>query len=138
MRRGRSRFPRGFPMMLPRKSSVNRHADFTRVRKTGQAKAGRFVIVSTLADPALPALRAAFVTSKRAARKAHDRNLIRRRLRSCLQAHAPAFADPKRYLITIARAGAAQASHAELQADWLRQCRRLKLFPEPGVSPLGH
>jgi len=116
-------------MRFPRKCSVNNHADFIRVRKTGQAKAGRFVIVSTLADPALPSLRAAFVTSKRAAKKAHDRNLIRRRLRSCLQSHAPAFADPKRFVITIARAGAAQASHAELEADWLRQCHRLKLFP---------
>lgn len=116
-------------MKLPRSSSVNQHADFTRIRKTGQAKAGRFVIVSTLADPALPSIRAAFITSKRAAKKAHDRNLIRRRLRSCLQAHTPSFADPKRYLITIARAGAAQASHADLQADWLRQCSRLKLFP---------
>ncbi len=116
-------------MRLPRKCSVNNHADFLRVRKTGHAKAGRFVIVSTLADPALPSLRAAFVTSKRAAKKAHDRNLIRRRLRTYLQAHAPAFADPKRYVITIARPGAAAASHADLEADWLRQCRRLKLLP---------
>jgi ribonuclease P protein component len=116
-------------MRFPRKCSVNHHADFLRIRKTGQAKAGRFVIVSTLADPALPSLRAAFVTSKRAAKKAHDRNLIRRRLRSCLQAHAPAFSDPQRFIITIARPGAAEASHADLEADWLRQCRRLKLLP---------
>lgn len=116
-------------MRFPRKCSVNNHADFLRVRKTGHAKAGRFVIVSTLVDPALPSLRAAFVTSKRAAKKAHDRNLIRRRLRTYLQAHAPAFADPKRYVITIARPGAAAASHADLEADWLRQCRRLKLLP---------
>lgn len=116
-------------MRLPRKCSVSNHADFIRIRKTGLAKAGRFVIVSTLADPALSSLRTAFVTSKRAAKKAHDRNLIRRRLRSYLQTHAPAFADPKRFIITIARAGAAHASHADLEADWLRQCHRLKLFP---------
>ncbi len=116
-------------MRFPRKCSVTNAADFVRVRKTGQAKAGRFVIVSTLPDPSLPALRAAFVTSKRAAKKAHDRNLIRRRLRACLQAHAPAFDDPKRLLITIARPGAAEASHAELEADWVRQCRRLKILP---------
>jgi ribonuclease P protein component len=68
-------------MRFPRKQSINQSEDFLRIRKTGQAKAGRFVIVSTLADPALPTIRAAFVTSKRAAKKAHDRNRIRRRLR---------------------------------------------------------
>jgi ribonuclease P protein component len=116
-------------MRFPRKCSITNHADFIRIRKTGQAKAGRFVIVSTLADPALPSVRAAFVTSKRAAKKAHDRNLIRRRLRSYLQAHAHSFADSKRYIITIARPGAADASNADLEADWLRQCQRLKLIP---------
>lgn len=116
-------------MKLPRSSSINQAADFLRIRETGQAKAGRFVIVSTLADPALPGIRPAFITSKRAAKKAHDRNLIRRRLRGFLQAHAPDFTDPRRFLVTIARTGAAAATNAELEADWLRQCRRLKLFP---------
>ena len=116
-------------MKLPRSSSITRSEDFLRVRKTGQAKAGRFVIVSTLADSSLPAIRPAFVTSKRAAKKAHDRNLVRRRLRNYLQTHTPDFADPKRFLVTIARAGAHTATNAELEADWLRQCRRLKLLP---------
>lgn len=116
-------------MKLPRSSSINQHADFLRIRKTGQAKAGRFVIVSTLADPALPTIRAAFITSKRAAKKAHERNQLRRRLRSCLQAHAPDFTDPKRYLVTVARPEAKSASYSELESDWLRQCRRLNLLP---------
>jgi ribonuclease P protein component len=116
-------------MRLPRKSSINKHADFIRIRKTGQAKAGRFVIVSTVADPKLPSIRAAFITSKRAAKKAHDRNLIRRRLRSYLQRHTPNFSDPRRYIVTIALAAAAGASSADLEDDWLRQCRRLKLLP---------
>ena len=117
-------------MKFPRKCSINQHADFTRIRKTGQAKAGRFVIVSTLADPKLPSLRAAFITSKRAAKKAHDRNLVRRRLRSYLQAHAPDFENPLRHIVTIARPGAARATHEDLEADWLKQCRRLGLFPK--------
>ena len=115
-------------MRFPRKCSINQHADFIRIRKTGQAKAGRFVIVSTLADPTLPSLKAAFITSKRCAKKAHDRNLIRRRLRSYMQAHAPDFADQKRFLVTIARSEAKDATSKELEADWHRQCRRLKLF----------
>jgi len=116
-------------MKLPRSSSINQREDFLRIRKTGQAKAGRFVIVSTLPDPAQPTIRSAFITSKRAAKKAHDRNLIRRRLRSCLQEHAPYFTDQNRFLVTIARPEAKSATYAELEADWLRQCRRLKLLP---------
>ncbi len=122
-------------MRLPRTSSINQRADFERVRKTGQAKAGRFVILSTLADPALDGLRTGFITSKRSAKMAHDRVLIRRRLRALVQAHAPGFTDLHRYLVTIARSGAAQASFADLEADWLRQARRLGLFPRSQDQP---
>jgi ribonuclease P protein component len=117
-------------MKLPRKSSINQHADFIRIRKTGQAKAGRFVILTTLADPSLASIRPAFITSKRASKKAHERNLLRRRFRSYLQKHAPEFTDQKRYLVTIARNDAKNATNDELEKDWHRQARRLKLFGE--------
>ena len=118
-------------MRLPRKSSMSRRADFARVKTTGQAKVGRFVILSTLADPQLPSLRTGFITTKRVG-KAHDRNLLRRRFRALVQSHAPEFPEIRRYLVTIARPGSAQASFAELEADWLRQARRLGLIPRPG------
>jgi ribonuclease P protein component len=105
-------------------------ADFARVKKTGQAKAGRFVILSTLEDPALNSLRTGFITTKRSG-KAHDRTLLRRRFRALVQAHASAFPEIRRFLVTIARPGASQATFAELEADWLRQARRLKLIPRP-------
>jgi ribonuclease P protein component len=107
---------------------MNQRADFARVKNTGQAKAGRFLILSTLPDPSLPTIRTGFITTKRSG-KAHDRSLLRRRFRSLVQAHAPAFVEIRRYLVTIARPGAAQATFAELEADWLRQARRLGLFP---------
>jgi ribonuclease P protein component len=122
-------------MRLPRKSSITVRADFARVRTTGQAKAGRFVILSTLADPTLDSLRVGFITSKRAAKKAHERVLIRRRLRAIVQEHAPGFSELRRFLVTIARPGAAQATFAELESDWLRQARRLGLFPRSEDNP---
>ena len=67
--------------------------------------------------------------------KAHDRNLLRRRFRALVQAHAPDFPEIRRFLVTIARPGAAQATFAELEADWLRQARRLGLFPRPEEKP---
>jgi len=111
---------------------MTRRDEFARVRTTGQAKAGRFVILSTLPEPALVGIRTGFITTKRSAKKAHDRNLLRRRFRSMIQLHAPGFADMNRYVVTIARPGAAAATYAELEADWLRQAKRLGLFgPQP-------
>lgn len=109
-------------------------ADFARVKTTGQAKAGRFVILSTLEDPSLGSLRTGFITTKRCG-MAHDRNLLRRRFRALVQAHAPTFPEMRRFLVTIARPGASQATFAELEADWLRQARRLGLIPRPEVNP---
>ena len=117
-------------MRLPRKCSITRREDFARVKKTGQAKAGRFVILSTLPDPGLTSIRTGFITTRRCG-KAHDRSLLRRRFRVLVQSHAPGFAEIRRYLVTIALHGAAAATFAELEADWLRQARRLGLFIRP-------
>ncbi|WP_411827341.1 ribonuclease P protein component [Luteolibacter sp. AS25] len=117
-------------MRLPRNQTINQSADFLRIRKTGHAKAGRFVILSTLEDPGLQTIRTAFVTSKRAAKKAHDRNYLRRRFRSFVQKFAPEFENQQRFIVTIARPGAANADPAELEADWKKQASRLGLFPK--------
>lgn len=114
---------------------MTHHADYARVKTTGQAKAGRFVILSTLEDASQDGIRTGFITSKRAAKKAHERNLLRRRFRALVQTHAPGFIEARRFLVTIARSGAAEASFVELEADWLRQARRLKLFPKPEDTP---
>ncbi len=115
-------------MRLPRTHSMSRRNDFLRVRKTGQAKAGRFLILSTLVDPALEHLMVAFITTRKTG-KAHDRNLLRRRFRAILQRHGESFASDHRFLVTIARPGAAQAEFTDLESDWLRQARRLGLIP---------
>jgi ribonuclease P protein component len=107
---------------------MNQRDDFAKVKKTGQAKPGRFVILSTLEDKELDTIRTGFITTRRSG-KAHDRVLLRRRFRTMVQAHAPNFVEIRRYLVTIARPGAAQATFAELEEDWLRQARRLGLFP---------
>jgi len=107
---------------------MTRREDFARVKTTGQAKAGRFVILSTLPEPTLDGIRTGFITTRRSAKKAHDRVLMRRRFRALVQAHAPQFAEQRRYLVTIARPSAAQATFAELEADWVKQARRLGLF----------
>ncbi|MES2438377.1 MAG: ribonuclease P protein component [Verrucomicrobiota bacterium] len=109
---------------------MTRREDFARVKNTGHAKAGRFVILSTLPDPGLTTIRTGFITTKRSG-KAHDRSLLRRRFRSLVQSHASEFVEIRRYLVTIARPGASKATFAELEADWVRQARRLGLFSRP-------
>ena len=102
-------------------------AEFSRVRKDGRAKAGRFVVLSTLDSPELPHLMVGFITTRRVG-KAHDRNRLRRRFRSMVQKHAESFCDLNRYLVTIPRAGASEATFEELEKDWLKQARRLGLI----------
>lgn len=113
---------------------MTNRADFARVKTTGQAKAGRFVILSTLADPELTGIRTGFITSKRSARRAHDRVLMRRRFRALVQKHAPHFTEMKRFLVVIARPAASQATFQEIEEDWVRQARRLGLLPKPDPS----
>ena len=121
-------------MRLSRKNTMKCRAEFARVKSTGRSKAGRFLILSTLEDPALESLRVGFITTRRCG-KAHDRNLLRRRFRALVQTHAPGFGDLRRYLVTIARPGAAAADFSELQADWLKQARRLGLLMPPPAPP---
>jgi ribonuclease P protein component len=106
---------------------MSQRADFARVRKEGVAKPGKFLILSTLEDASLSGIKTGFITTKRCG-KAHDRNKLRRRLRMLVQTNTPRFTDSRRYLVVIARPGSADASFAELEADWLRQARRLALF----------
>ena len=115
---------------------MTRRDDFQRVRTTGQAKAGRFVVLSTLADPGLSQLQVAFITTRKSG-KAHDRNRLRRRFRAMVQAHGARITNPCRFLVTIARAGAAQADFAELERDWLKQAARLGLIPRDSAGGKG-
>ncbi len=116
-------------MRLPRKHSMTRRTEFVEVRKNGRVKAGRFVVLSTLDAPELPCLKVAFITTKRVG-KAHERNLLRRRLRALVQKHGGRLIDPHRYLVTIPRPGSAAADFEELEKDWLKQARRLGLMGE--------
>lgn len=114
-------------MRLPRKHSITKRADFLRARKNGQAKAGRFVVLSTLPDPALTHLKVAIITTRKVG-MAHDRNLLRRRIRAILQRHGHRIVDPKRLLVTIPRPGSSKAAFADLEIDWLKQAKRLGLL----------
>jgi len=106
---------------------MHHRAEFVRVRKNGTAKPGRYLLVSSLADPTLDGLRVGIITTRRVG-KAHDRNRLRRRVRAIIQRHGERISDPRRYLVTVLRVGAAGADFAALEADWLKQAGRLGLI----------
>jgi ribonuclease P protein component len=106
---------------------MKERADFQKVRETGRSKAGRFLVLSTLEDASLPHFKIAFITTKKVG-KAHDRNLIRRRFRSIIQAHWHRIAQPLRFVVIIARYNTLQASYADLEKDWLKLAEKMGLL----------
>ena len=72
------------------------------------------------------AFRAGFITS-RATGHAFARNRVRRRLREIVRKHQPEICDGI-WIVTIARASAAHATSAQLEAEWLRLAGRASIL----------
>ena len=70
--------------------------------------------------------RAGIITSKRVG-GAVVRNRIRRRLREIVRLHQGQLRQDL-WLVTIARSGAARASHQELRDEWLRLAKRASIL----------
>ena len=122
-------------MRVPRRHSMTRRAEFSRVKKEGQSKAGRYLVLATLRDPSLEHLKLAFVTSRRVG-KAVVRNRVRRRLRSIVSKHGDCL-DPDRYLVMIARFRAGDADFQQLEQDWLQRAKRLRILGDSSISEPG-
>ena len=105
---------------------MTRRVEFARVRKEGESAAGKFFVLATLADPSIEHVKLGFITSRRVG-KAVTRNLIRRRFRALLSKHGDRL-ESGRYLVMVARHRAGEATFHELERDWLRLARRLKIL----------
>lgn len=110
-------------MRLPRKFSMNQRAEFARAREFGKSRPGRYLVLSVLRADELEQFKVGFITTKKVG-KAHQRNYLRRVLRSIVQKHGSAFSDGQ-YIVTIARWRALEASYDELEKEWLRLARKL-------------
>ncbi|MDA7537859.1 ribonuclease P protein component [Akkermansiaceae bacterium] len=116
-------------MELSRKRRMRDWSEFQTVRENGQSTAGRFLVIAAHPDPTLDDRRFGLITSKKAARKAVTRNLLRRRFREIIRKWGDHLPEKHRF-VTIARFRAAGATFQELEADWIKTAKRLNLWTE--------
>ena len=113
-------------MRLPKKRRISRSSEFRRVRTQGTAYRGRHLILAVLEDSSLPEIKVGFITTKRLG-NAVVRNRTRRRLRSILVEMGDRIL-PGKYLVTVARQTAAEASYESLKREWTWLGHRANLF----------
>lgn len=116
-------------MRLTRQRRMRQWGEFQAVRKLGQSTGGRFVVLGAHQDPALTSTSFGFITSKKASKKAVTRNLLRRRFREIVRKHGDSILTGHR-VVTIARWRTAEATFHELEADWIKTAKRLKVWQE--------
>lgn len=108
---------------------MTRHAEFNHAREQGSAKSGRYLVVSTLPAAELSRHKAGIIITKKIG-NAVTRNRLRRRIHNILARHINEIdcSQGKRYIVTILRWRAPQASSRELEQDWLKQASKLGLL----------
>jgi len=107
------------------------HAEFSRTRQDGKAKGGAYLVLSTLPSDAIPHHKAGVIVTRKVG-NAVTRNLLRRRIHHILAKHLDHI-EGTRYIVTILRWRAPEASFDQLEADWLKQARRLGILITPGT-----
>lgn len=115
-------------MDLTRQRRMRQWGEFQTVRQKGRSTGGRYLVVGTYADPAAMDRRFGFITSRKAG-KAVTRNLLRRRFREIVRKwgdHLP----KNQMVVTIARWRASQATFQQLEEDWLKTIKRLKIWQD--------
>lgn len=123
-------------MRLNRSFSMKQHAEFSRARLDGEAKGGRYLVLSTLVDqeatkqrPTDSSKKAGVIVTKKVG-NAVTRNLLRRRIQAILAKYIDRIDDQggTRYIVTIIRWRAPDATFSELEKDWLKQANRLGIL----------
>ena len=115
-------------MRLRRKYSMTHHAEFSLTRQQGEAKGGAYLVLSTLADNELPHHKTAVIVTRKIGNAA-TRNLLRRRIQAILANHIHRI-QGQRYIVTVIRWKAPQASFEQLETDWLKQASRLGILTQ--------
>ncbi len=112
------------------------HSEFSLARQKGEAKGGKYLVLSTLVDtskkdgqPNESTKKAGVIVTKKVG-NAVMRNRLRRRVQSILAKYIDQIDDQggTRYIVTIIRWRAPDATFAQLEKDWLKQANRLGIL----------
>ena len=117
--------------MLPRPSRLKRSRDFQAVykRRSSWASAHLALYVRFRTPREGDASRLGFVISKKVAKRAHDRNLLKRRLREISRRHLLPEAVRPFDALFVARTSATDADFAQLTAEVTSLARQGGLLP---------
>ena len=118
-------------LRLPKPARLGQSGEFARVKSEGTTYPGRFFVLAVLRDlPEQEPARVGLITSKRVGGSV-VRHRVRRRLRELFRLSRPALRRGL-WLVLIARAAAARATYAALEAEWQTLGRRGGIFvPAP-------
>ncbi len=111
------------PTTLEREKRIRKRREFLRVQKFGARFFGRFVVAVAQRCREGDVGRVGFTVPKKVG-AAHVRNKVKRRLRHIAREHQHLFG--KQLLVVVARDSAAIASFAELRADLINACSKIR------------
>lgn len=118
--------------MLPRAARLRKNRDFQAVYRARRSWATPHLVlyVRTVGANALPRTRLGFVISKKIAKRAHDRNRLKRRLREICRAHLPKEPGRGRSwdALFVARASAPALDFSDLAAEVRHLSRQAGLW----------
>ena len=121
-------------MKLTRQRRMRQWGEFEAVRTKGSSAGGRFLVLGAWQNSLISDRRFGFITSKKASKKAVTRNLLRRRFREIVRKHGD-FLLPNHMIVTIARWRATNATFAELEEDWIKTAKKLKIWQNFPADP---
>ena len=111
---------------FPKARRLARASEYERVKRHGLTRRGKLLMLSALSVENSGLCRAGFVTSRHLGR-AVVRNRIRRRLREIVRQHQQQLRGDV-WIVVIARSDAANATHHELEHEWLRLAKRASIL----------
>ncbi len=110
-----------------------RAGEFQEVKRHGQSRAGRLMVVSLISAPELPAAapsRFGFISTRRLG-GAVIRNRCRRRLREAVRLNLASI-RPGYWIVIIARQGCVHAPLRQIEKEWLYLARKLGILLASG------
>ncbi len=116
---------------FPRAARLVKRAQFLAVQAEGKRYAGHYVVLYVYERAGLGGLRVGLTVSKRVSHLAHERNLVRRRLRH-LGRELKAVAIKEADIVLIAKADSLKATFKELAADAGRLFKKAGLLEGGG------